>query len=73
MHEHRKLNLNIRKPIFAVRVVDHWIRLPREAVESASMEILKPRLDTVLGSLLWLALPELLLDDPANLKASVIL
>lgn len=52
MHEHRKLNVNIRKPVFAMRVVDHWIRLPREAVESASVQIFKTRLDMVLGSLL---------------------
>lgn len=50
MHEHRKLNVNIRKPVFGMRVVDHWIKLPREAVESASMQIFKTRLDMDLGS-----------------------
>ena len=35
---HRKFHRNMRK-IFTLRVTEHWNRLPREAVESPSMEI----------------------------------
>ena len=37
-------------------VTEHWNRLPREAVESPSLEIFQPRLDAVLCSLLWVTL-----------------
>jgi len=48
----RKLCLNMRKNFFPLRVTEHWNRLPREAVESPSLEIFKTRLDKVLCSLL---------------------
>jgi len=48
----RKLQLNRRKNFFTLRVTEHWKRLPRGAVESPSLEIFKPHLDTVLCSLL---------------------
>jgi len=50
--KHRKFHLNMRKNFFTLRVSEHWNRLPREAVESPSLEILKTRLDAVLCSLL---------------------
>ncbi len=37
---------------FTVRVTEHWNRLPREVVESLSMEIVKTHLDTYLCNLL---------------------
>jgi len=50
--EHRKFHLNMRKNFFTLRVTEHWNRLPREAVDSFSLEIFKTRLDKVLCSLL---------------------
>jgi len=37
-----------------VRVVKHWRRLPREAVEAPSLETFKSRLDGALSNLVWL-------------------
>jgi len=49
---HRKFHLNMRKKFFPLRVMEHWNRLPRKAVESPSLEIFKTHLDKVLCSLL---------------------
>ena len=49
--EHRKFHTNTWKN-FTVRVMEHWNRVPREAVESPSMEIFKTCLDVYLRDLL---------------------
>jgi len=49
----RKFQLNLRKNFFPLKVTEPWPRLPREVVESPSLEIFKTRLDKVLCSLLW--------------------
>jgi len=40
------------KNFFTLRVMEPWNRVPREVVESASLEIFRTRLDKVLCSLL---------------------
>ncbi|KFZ48228.1 hypothetical protein N321_09782, partial [Antrostomus carolinensis] len=44
--------LDIRRKFFTQRVVRHWHRLPREAVDAPSLKAFKARLDGALGSLI---------------------
>lgn len=43
----------MKKNFFTVRVPEHWNRLPREVVESPSLNIFKSHLDTYLCNLLY--------------------
>jgi len=46
-----RFTVDIRRKFFIQRVVTHWNRLPKEVVDSPSLEVFKARLDVSLGSL----------------------
>ena len=50
--EHWKIHTNMWNILFMIKVTQHWNRLPRQVVESPSMEIFKTCLDAYLCDLL---------------------
>ncbi|KFZ60486.1 hypothetical protein N321_01990, partial [Antrostomus carolinensis] len=49
--QHGRFHLNLRRNFFTVRLTEHCNRLPREVVESPSLETFKTRLDAFLCNL----------------------
>lgn len=55
----RRFLLNIRKHLFlTVRVTENWHKLPRESMESTSLELSRNHLNRVLGNWLQVSLLE---------------
>ena len=50
--KYKEFHLNIRKKFYALRVTEHWSRLPKEAVDSPFLDIFKTQLDMALSILL---------------------
>lgn len=48
----KKFMLEIKKKLFAMSVVRHWNRIPREAVDAPSLAVFKARLKKALSNLI---------------------
>jgi len=48
-----RFRLDIRKKFFTMRVVKHWNRMPRGAVDARSLAVFQARLDGALSNLVW--------------------
>ena len=48
-----RFRLDFRRKFSTHRVVTHWNRLPREVVDSLSLDAFKARLDGALCNLIW--------------------
>lgn len=55
--QQERFNLNVIKNCFTVRTVSHWNNVPREVVESPSLEVFKMHLNGVLHNLIWAPFP----------------
>lgn len=50
---HGRLRPDIRKRFFTGGVIKHWNRLPKDMVESPSLEVLRKRVAVALGNVVW--------------------
>lgn len=66
-----RFRLDTRKKIFTARMVMHWHRFPRQAVDVASLEASKVRLGGALSKLIWLQMSLLIAGglDLISIKA----
>lgn len=45
--------LDIRKNFFTEKIIKHWLRLPKDVVESPSLQIFKRLVDVLPKDVVW--------------------
>ena len=53
-----RFRLDVRRKFFTQRVVTHWNRLPKEVVDAPFLECSRPRLDVILGTMIWCSISQ---------------
>lgn len=52
-HKEGRFRIDIRNKFFTMRMLRHWNRMPREAMDATSLEVFSVGLERALSNLFW--------------------